>query len=85
MANYFNVNHFYKQSILYMDDVFMFCVDVIADVSSENQNRHATADKYVMDEVYHMIEQLKLKKKRRSLKNIIKCWSDSLELTGDEL
>ena len=56
-----------------MDDVFMFCVDVIADVSSENQNRHATADKYVMDEVYHMIEQLKLKKKRRSLKNIIKC------------
>ena len=50
--------------MLYIDDEFMFCVDKKADVPGKNQNRRLTADKDVMDKVYYMIEQLKLKKKR---------------------
>ena len=48
---YFNVNNFYKQFMVYIDDEFMFCVDKKADVPGKNQNRRLTADKDVMDKV----------------------------------
>ena len=48
---HFNVNNFYKQFMVYIDDEFMFCVDKKADVPGKNQNRRLTAGKDVMDKV----------------------------------